>query len=81
MINGLHVMNSNSPGQQAIKLNGTAVASKPAKPPKRMIPQELLQEFKVAIQGSDLTKIALVEALKKQYVYPPLPSDSQPFFT
>ena len=43
----------------------TATASKPA---KRMVPAETMDEFKRAIDGSDLTKIALVEALKKKYV-------------
>jgi chromatin assembly factor 1 subunit A len=33
---------------------------------KRMVPQELMQEFKAEISGSDLTKIAMIEALKKK---------------
>jgi len=40
--------------------------SKPGKPPKRMVPAELLSEFKTEVEGSDLTKIALIEALKKK---------------
>lgn len=40
------------------------------KPAKRMIPPEQLGEFRREVQGSDLTKIALVEALKKKYVTP-----------
>ncbi|KAL1644392.1 hypothetical protein SLS58_004306 [Diplodia intermedia] len=43
--------------------NGAAGASKP---PKRTIPEELMVDFKDAIKGSDLTKIALIEALKKR---------------
>ncbi|OCL04845.1 hypothetical protein AOQ84DRAFT_441833 [Glonium stellatum] len=50
-----------------------AGSSKAAKLPKRMVPSEQLQEFKDAIQGSDLTKLALVEALKKRF--PKLPKD------
>jgi chromatin assembly factor 1 subunit A len=42
---------------------------KPAKPPKRMIPNDQLPDFKAEVEGSDLTKIALIEALKKKYVY------------
>lgn len=33
---------------------------------KRYIGQEILEEFKAAVQGSDLTKLGLVEVLKKQ---------------
>ena len=43
----------------------------PPKPAKRMIPLEHLEDFKKEVEGSDLTKIALVEALKKKYVLPP----------
>ncbi|KAI9707595.1 MAG: hypothetical protein M1836_000556 [Candelina mexicana] len=38
-----------------------------AKPNKRLIPVEHMAEFKRAIQGSELTKIGLVEVLKKKY--------------
>jgi chromatin assembly factor 1 subunit A len=41
---------------------------------KRQVPAEFIQQFKDAIQGSDLTKIALVEALKKQF--PKVPKDA-----
>lgn len=43
-----------------------ANAGKPGKPPKRMIPADQLPEFKRQVEGSDLTKIALIEALKKK---------------
>ena len=42
------------------------VLTKPSKGPKRLIPSELLEEFKKAISGNDLTKIGLLEVLKKQ---------------
>lgn len=35
---------------------------------KRYITPELLKDFKAAVQGSELTKLGLVEVLKKQYV-------------
>ena len=35
---------------------------------KRYIAPELINEFKAAVQGSDLTKLGLTEVLKKQYV-------------
>ncbi|GME60683.1 Chromatin assembly factor 1 subunit A [Neofusicoccum parvum] len=52
-------------------INGTAGAPKP---PKRTIPEDLMVEFKAAIKDSDLTKIALIEALKKQF--PKIPKDA-----
>ena len=48
-------------------------ASKPAKA-KRMIPPEHLPAFKAEVQGKDLTKIGMVEALKK--VFPKIPKDA-----
>jgi chromatin assembly factor 1 subunit A len=51
----------------------TGTASKTAKA-KRMIPSEQLQAFKAEIDGKDLTKIGMVEALKK--VFPKLPKDA-----
>lgn len=36
------------------------------KPAKRNVPADRMEEFKKEIEGSDLTKIALVEALKKK---------------
>lgn len=51
--------------------SGNSVAggtgSKATKPPKRMIPADQLPQFKAEVEGSDLTKIALIEALKKKY--------------
>lgn len=41
---------------------------KPPKPHKRLIAPELMDEFKAAVQGNDLTKVGLLEILKKQYV-------------
>ncbi|KAH7396226.1 chromatin assembly factor 1 subunit A-domain-containing protein [Pyrenochaeta sp. MPI-SDFR-AT-0127] len=48
-------------------------ASKSAKA-KRMIPTEQLPAFKAEIDGKDLTKIGMIEALKK--VFPKLPKDA-----
>ncbi|KAF2702998.1 hypothetical protein K504DRAFT_451971 [Pleomassaria siparia CBS 279.74] len=47
---------------------------KAAKPPKRQIPSEQLAAFKAEVQGSDLTKLALVESLKKKF--PKVPKDA-----
>jgi chromatin assembly factor 1 subunit A len=66
-MNGL--LNTLNTPQQAS--NGTA--SKPTKA-KRMIPPEQLPAFKAEIDGKDLTKIGMVEALKK--VFPKLPKDA-----
>jgi chromatin assembly factor 1 subunit A len=35
---------------------------------KRPFPPEQLDEFKKAVEGNDLSKIGLVEILKKRYV-------------
>jgi chromatin assembly factor 1 subunit A len=51
----------------------SGTASKPVKA-KRMIPSEQLSAFKAEINGKDLTKIGMIEALKK--VFPKLPKDA-----
>lgn len=40
---------------------------KPSKAPPRLLPPELMEDFKRAVQGNDLTKLGLLEVLKKQY--------------
>ena len=37
--------------------------------PSKPMPLELLDDFKKAIDGSDLTKAGLIEVLKKRYLY------------
>ena len=37
------------------------------KPPKRLVPDNLVNDFKAAVEGSDLTKVGLVEQLKKKF--------------
>ncbi|PSN74058.1 hypothetical protein BS50DRAFT_566955 [Corynespora cassiicola Philippines] len=54
--------------------NPTSPASKPAKAPKRQIPDECMAAFKAEVDGSDMTKLALIEALKKKF--PKLPKDA-----
>ncbi|KAF1998201.1 hypothetical protein P154DRAFT_524292 [Amniculicola lignicola CBS 123094] len=54
--------------------SSSSVACNVAKPPKRMIAPEYLDDFKAEINGSDLTKIALIEALKKKF--PKFPKDA-----
>ncbi|KAF2626579.1 hypothetical protein BU25DRAFT_422342 [Macroventuria anomochaeta] len=61
-MNGLlNTLNSNS---------ASSTASKPAAP-RKMIPDDQLPAFKAEIQGKDLTKIGMIEALKK--AFPKLP--------
>lgn len=48
-------------------------ASKPAKA-KRLIPEDQLPAFKAEVEGKDLTKIGMIEALKK--AFPKLPKDA-----
>lgn len=47
--------------------------TKPAKA-KRLIPNEQLPAFKAEIEGQDLTKLGMIEALKK--AFPKLPKDA-----
>ena len=42
------------------------VPMKATKCPKRLIPIELLEEFKQAVDGNEFTKVGLLEVLKKQ---------------
>jgi chromatin assembly factor 1 subunit A len=42
--------------------------------PKRMIDGSLLPAFKAEVSGSDLTKIGMIEALKKKF--PKVPKDA-----
>lgn len=44
--------------------------TKPIKP-KRLIPPEVMDDFKAAVEGNDLTKLGLMEVLKRQYVIVP----------
>ena len=48
----------------------SATACKPVAP-KKMVPDEQLPAFKAEIQGKDLTKLGMIEALKK--AFPKLP--------
>ena len=52
-------------GMKTVEPDATA-PMKPPKGPKRLIPIELLDEFKKAIDGNELTKLGLVEVLKQQ---------------
>ncbi|KAL8847914.1 MAG: hypothetical protein Q9221_007045 [Calogaya cf. arnoldii] len=38
-----------------------------SKPLKRMVTPEIMDDFKRAVDGSDLTKVGLIEILKKQF--------------
>ena len=45
-----------------------SATTKLSKPPPRLLPPELMEDFKRAVQGNDLTKVGLLEVLKKQYL-------------
>ncbi|MCJ1456582.1 hypothetical protein MMC28_006944 [Mycoblastus sanguinarius] len=45
----------------------TSTLMKPLNSPKRLIASELMDEFKVVVQGNDLTKVGLLEILKRQF--------------
>ena len=52
-------------GKKTVEVDATA-PMKPPKGPKRLVPSELLDEFKKAVDGNELTKLGLVEVLKQQ---------------
>ena len=56
----LNSINAYSPSKD------NSAPAKPPKPPKRYIPPEVMNDFKLAVHGNDLTKAGLVEILKKQ---------------
>jgi chromatin assembly factor 1 subunit A len=63
------LLNTLNPAQNASS-GSTAKAVKP----KRMIASEQLQAFKAEVEGQDLTKIGMIEALKKKF--PKVPKDA-----
>ena len=57
----------NNLDSKAAKLSTVTLAKVPKQvQAKRYIAPELLEEFKAAVQGSELTKLGLVEVLKKK---------------
>lgn len=66
-INRQTVIPNTTPLTGVSKYNDISQSMKPTKP-QRLIAPELMDEFKAAVQGSDLNKLAIVEILKKQYV-------------
>ena len=53
-------------GPSAAATSDANAPMKPSKGPKRLIPSDLLEEFKKAVDGNELTKVGLLEVLKKQ---------------
>lgn len=49
------------------KEQGNTMTMTPPKIPKRLIAAELMDNFKTAVVGNDLTKAGLVEVLKKRF--------------
>lgn len=71
----LHARSENGASVNGVRLPTAATNGSAApKPPKRTIPEEFMGEFKDAVKGSDLTKLALIEALKKKF--PKIPKDA-----
>jgi len=71
----LHPVNRNNAQLSSSALTRSTYGSIPdrsapmkATKPQRQIPPELMDDFKVAVQGNDLTKVGLLEILKKKYV-------------
>ena len=50
------------------------VSGKATKGVKRYIPAEIVEDFKQAVEGSDLSKVGLIEVLKRQF--PKQPKDA-----
>ena len=48
-------------------ITDTSAAMKPPKPPKRLIPPDLMNDFKATVSGNGLTKLGLLEVLKQQF--------------
>ncbi|KAF2754846.1 hypothetical protein EJ05DRAFT_135488 [Pseudovirgaria hyperparasitica] len=65
MINHVNIPHTMYKNSKLATVFGTV--PKAPEPQKRMVAPEQLEEFKAAIRGSDLTKIALIEHLKKQF--------------
>jgi chromatin assembly factor 1 subunit A len=62
----------NGPNNKTVKIFRTSECSKPAKytaasGSKKLVSQEDMLAFKQAIQGSELSKIGLIEVLNKQF--------------
>jgi chromatin assembly factor 1 subunit A len=51
------------------QINGLIPQASSGLKPARLVPPEDLENFKTAINGQDLTKIAMVEHLKRMYAY------------
>ena len=57
------------PNVAATSTTTTGKTAAKAKAIAKPLPLELLEDFKQAVNGSDLTKVGLVEVLKKKFVY------------
>lgn len=63
--------NASQPPKSEIGIDGkpipVPVQKKNANKPVKLVPTELIADFKKAVEGSDLTKTGLIEVLKKQF--------------
>lgn len=61
------IKSSNDPTKTSKNLVTPGITSKPPDSGKRMVPPEIIDDFRKEVEGSDMTQIAMVEALKKKY--------------
>jgi chromatin assembly factor 1 subunit A len=65
-LNPIHRQNTLLPLSSAPATSDPSAPMKPPKPPKRLIAPELMDDFKAEVEGNDLTKVGLLEILKKK---------------
>ncbi|CAI6293239.1 unnamed protein product [Periconia digitata] len=67
LLNTLNLPSSSSASLPGFSSSTTSTSSSSSSKPKQTIPPDQLAAFKAAIDGQDLTKIAMIEALKKKF--------------
>lgn len=67
-LNPVHRQNTLLPSPSSSVTSNHSAPMKPPKHPKRLIVPELMDEFKAEVDGNDLTKVGLLEILKKKSV-------------
>jgi chromatin assembly factor 1 subunit A len=60
------LLKSQDPNNTYSSLSTPQLSRKPEKP-KKLLPQEDMQTFKDAVRGNDLSKVGLIEVLKKKF--------------
>ena len=67
MSNPTHVVDASGQKENEVPATFLKVPNKKTNKPVKTVPLEQLPAFKIAISGSDLNKVALIEILKKQF--------------